>query len=61
MFKVTEEVMKKIESVVKSNVSVPAYENGFHQFATPPCGNCINSCSGGCHGTCTATCSRRSR
>lgn len=61
MFKIAEDIMKKIEAVLNSNTLAPAYGSEIYYSATPPCSSCINSCSGGCRGTCTATCARRTR
>lgn len=61
MFKIAEELMKKIESALTVNEPALAGGNRIYYSSTPPCSSYINSCSGGCKGTCTASCTRRSR
>ena len=60
MFKIAEELMAKIESML--SVNTPALAGGKGPNLMADCvHNCIGSCAGSCRGTCTASCQRNSR
>ena len=50
MFKLENEVMKKIDSELESQKATNNYEYVLH--ASPNCMGCNYSCKGGCNGTC---------
>ena len=56
MFKLAEEIMAKIETVLTANAPVLAGNNGIKLAS-----HCVRSCAGSCQGTCTASCQRSSR
>ncbi|CDF00952.1 MAG: hypothetical protein PUE69_07285 [Ruminococcus sp.] len=60
MFKIAEELMAKIESVLTTKMPVVTTVNGVSLSMTCTL-NCSNTCGGGCRGNCTATCHGSSR
>ena len=59
MFKIAEELMQKIESILTVNQPVLAGENGIHVLNS--CTGCVGTCAGSCKGTCTGSCQRYAR
>lgn len=53
MFKIAEEIMAKIETVLTANALVLAGNNGIKLAS-----HCVRSCTGTCEGSCANTCSR---
>ena len=60
MFKLAEEIMAKIETVLTANAPVLAGNNGI-KLASHCVRSCAGTCAGSCQGTCTASCQRSSR
>ncbi len=76
MFKISEELMAKIESILSVNTPALAEGKGLNiinscgRVCTNSCGGactgscgsaCTGSCAGSCRGTCTRSCQRNSR
>lgn len=60
MFKIAEELMAKIESML--SVNTPALAGGKEPNLMAACvRSCTGSCAGSCQGTCTGSCHRSSR
>lgn len=66
MFKIAEELMQKIESLLTVNQPALAGGKVTYLAACNSCagscgGNCFGSCAGSCKGTCTGSCQRYAR